>query len=49
LKVLLSGLKVKTKILRADSLGFVQISISGEDENVAVRYLDDNIGVCPTG
>lgn len=49
LKALLSGLKVKTKILRADSLDLVQISISGEDENVAVRYLDDNIGLCPTG
>ena len=49
LKALLRGLKVKTKILRADSLGLVQISISGEDENVAIRYLDDNIGLCPTG
>jgi hypothetical protein len=48
LKALLRGLKVGARILGADSLGWVQISISGEDENVAVRYLADNIGLCPT-
>jgi hypothetical protein len=46
---LLKGLKVKTNMLKTDSLGWVHVSISGEDENVAVRYLADNIGFCPTG
>jgi hypothetical protein len=46
---LLRGLKVKTNILEADSLGWVHVSISGEDENVAIRYLADNIGLCPAG
>jgi hypothetical protein len=46
---LLSGLKVKTNLLETDSLGRVHVSISGEDENVAVRYLADNIGLCPSG
>jgi hypothetical protein len=49
LKSLLSGLKAKTRILGVDSLGWVRISISGEDENVAARYLADNVGLCPTG
>jgi hypothetical protein len=49
LKSLLSGLKARARILGVDSLGWVRISISGEDENVAVRYLADNIGLCPTG
>lgn len=49
LRSLLSGLKAKTRILGADSLGRVQVSISGEDENVATRYLADNIGLCPIG
>lgn len=43
------GLKVETNMLGTDSLGWVHVSISGEDENVAVRYLADNIGLCPTG
>lgn len=49
MRSLLSGLKVKTHLLKADSLGRVHVSISGEDENVAVRYLADNIGLCPAG
>jgi hypothetical protein len=47
LRSLLKGLKVKTNILETDSLGWVHVSISGEDENVAIRYLADNIGLCP--
>ena len=43
----MKGLKVKTNMLKTDSLGWVHVSISGEDENVAVRYLADNIGLCP--
>jgi hypothetical protein len=49
LESLLSGLKARARILGVDPLGWVRISISGEDENVAVRYLADNIGLCPTG
>jgi len=45
----LKGLNVKTNMLEADSLGWVHVSISGEDENVAIRYLADNIGLCPAG
>jgi hypothetical protein len=40
-------LKVKTKMLETDSLGWVHVSISGEDENVAISYLADNFGLCP--
>jgi hypothetical protein len=47
LRSLLRGLKVKTNMLETDSLGWVHVSISGEDENVAIRYLADNIGLCP--
>jgi hypothetical protein len=47
LNSLLKGLKVETRVLGADSFGLVRISISGEDENVAVRYLADNIGLGP--
>ena len=43
------GLKVKTNMLKTDSLGWVHVSISGEDENVAIRYLADRIGLCPVG
>jgi hypothetical protein len=43
----LSGLKVETHLLETDSLGRVHVLISGEDENVTVRYLADNIGLCP--
>ncbi len=45
----MKGLKVKTNVLKKDSLGWVHVSIFGEDENVAIRYLADNIGLCPAG
>lgn len=41
------GLKVETSMVGTDSLGWVHVSISGEDENVAVRYLANNIGLRP--
>ena len=47
LKVTLEGLKVEAKTCGATSRGWIQISVSGEDENVAIRYLDDRIGLCP--
>jgi hypothetical protein len=47
LKSALEGLKVEAKTCGATTRGWIQISISGEDENVALRYLDDRIGLCP--
>jgi hypothetical protein len=43
----LEGLKVEVKTCGATARGWIQISVSGEDENVALRYLDDRIGLCP--
>jgi len=48
LKSMLKGLKVKTEICGVSSRGLVQIAVSGEDENVALRYLAEEIGLCPT-
>ena len=47
LKSTLEGLKVEIKTCGATARGWIQISVSGEDENVALRYLDDRIGLCP--
>lgn len=47
LKSILEGLRVAVKTCGATERGWVQISVSGEDENVALRYLDDKIGLCP--
>jgi hypothetical protein len=47
LKSILKGLDVETTALGANSRGWLQISISGEDETVALRYLADEIGLCP--
>jgi hypothetical protein len=47
LKSTLEGLKVEVKTCGATARGWIQISVSGEDENVALRYLDDRIGLCP--
>jgi len=44
----LTGLNVKTQICGVTSRGFVQIAVSGEDESVAHRYLDEEVGLCPT-
>jgi hypothetical protein len=48
LKSILKGLKVETKICEITPRGMVQVDISGEDENVALNYLDKEIGICPT-
>jgi len=48
LKSTLKGLKVETEIRGVTSRGWVQIALSGEDEAVALRYVADEIGVCPT-
>jgi hypothetical protein len=47
LKSTLEGLRVDAKTCGATKRGWVQVSVSGEDENVALRYLDDRIGLCP--
>ena len=46
LKSTLEGLKVEVKTCGATARGWIQVSVSGEDENVALRYLDDRIGLC---
>lgn len=46
LKTMLEGLKVKTQILGVTERGWIQASVSGEDENAALHYLSDRIGLC---
>jgi hypothetical protein len=48
LKSMLKGLKVKIEIRGVTSRRWVQITVSGEDERVALHYLADEIGLCPT-
>jgi len=48
LQSMLKGLKVETKIRGVSSHGLVQITVSGEDEKVALNYLREEIGLCPT-
>jgi len=47
LKNTLEGLRVQTKTCGATERGWIQVSISGEDTNVASNYLDKKIGLCP--
>jgi len=47
LKSTLKGLKVDTKICEVTPRRWIQIIVSGEDEKVALRYLADEIGLCP--
>jgi hypothetical protein len=47
LKSMLEGLNVKITSLKANSRGWVELGVSGEDEKVAVQYLVDNVGFCP--
>jgi hypothetical protein len=48
LKSKIKGLDVETEICGITPRRWVQITVSGEDEKVAVRYLADEIGLCPT-
>ncbi len=48
LKSTLKGLKIETKICGVTPRGWVQITVSGEDEKVALHHLADEIGLCPT-
>lgn len=47
LKSKLKGLKVKTQVCGTIN-NWVQALISGEDENMALRYISEEIGVCPS-
>jgi hypothetical protein len=47
LKSEFKDLKVETKILGTTSLGWIQISISGQDETPSLHYLSDRFGFCP--
>ncbi|MEM3725672.1 MAG: DUF2110 family protein [Candidatus Bathyarchaeia archaeon] len=47
LKSMLKGLNANAKVVGVTSRGLVEAAISGEDENVALQYLEDEIGVCP--
>lgn len=47
LKSKLAGLKVKTQICGKIPNNWVQASISGEDENIALRYIREEVGICP--
>lgn len=48
LKSTLKDLKVEAKICGVTPRGWVQMVVSGEDEKVALHYLADEIGLCPT-
>jgi hypothetical protein len=47
LKSALRGLDAKLRITGTTPHGWVQLAISGDDERVALQYLNDNIGFCP--
>jgi len=47
LKLKLKGLRVKTQICGTTPNNWVQASISGEDENIALRYISEEVGICP--
>jgi hypothetical protein len=48
LKSTLKGLKIEIEVCEVIPHQWVQINISGEDEKVGLRYLADEIGLCPT-
>jgi len=44
---LCEGLQVELRVAGKTSRGWVKVDVSGEDENVAVRFLDQKIGLAP--
>ena len=48
LNTLLEGLKVEIQTCKRNEKGWTQIDIAGEDTNIALRYLSQKIGTCPT-
>jgi hypothetical protein len=47
LKSTLGGLRVEARTCGATGRGWIQVSISGQDANVALNYLEDRIGLVP--
>jgi hypothetical protein len=47
LKHKIEGLKVETKRIEVAPRGWIKLQISGEEENVALHYLAEEIGLCP--
>jgi hypothetical protein len=47
LKSILKGLKVEAKICGITPCGMTRINVFGEDEKVALHYLNKEIGICP--
>lgn len=48
LKDKIRGLKCESKITGSTDRGWVQADIQGEDENVAVKYIESELGLCPS-
>ena len=48
LKAMLEGLDVKVVIRGTHGRGWVEAFVSGQDEKVALRFLRDNVGLCPS-
>jgi len=48
LESMLKGLKVDTEIRGVTPRRWVRIEVSDEDEKVALHYIADEIGICPT-
>jgi len=44
---LCEGLKIKLRVAGKKTRGWIQVDVSGEDESVAVRFLDQKIGLAP--
>jgi len=44
---LCKGLKVKLKVVGETGRGWIQVGVSGEDETVALHYLDREVGLAP--
>lgn len=47
LQLLLKGLEVEVKVLGAVAGGWVQMSLSGEDKEIATNYVIKKVGLCP--
>lgn len=48
LKSMLEGLNVQIVIRGTHGLGWVDLSVSGQDERVALQFLMENFGFCPS-
>jgi len=45
---LCKGLRVRLRVVSKTDSGWVQVEVSGEDETVALHYLDREVGLAPT-